>query len=151
MTSSKAAVNALAWRARQRCDGRATPGTVDAVGVSDEVAAGEGDIEVTPAALPSTSVIPGCPLAATSAASPPTDTVADLDAVDQRVRREVDAATELAEQSPQPEPLDALDGVYADPPREEPLWFREGTRSAVERNERAEGWGTWNAKPEAQR
>lgn len=78
-------------------------------------------------------------------------TVADLDAVDQRVRREVDAATELAEQSPQPEPLDALDGVYADPPREEPLWFREGTRSAVERNERAEGWGTWNAKPEAQR
>lgn len=82
MTSSKAAVNALAWRARQRCDGRATPGTVDAVGVSDEVAAGEGDIEVTPAALPSTSVIPGCPLAATSAASPPTDTVADLDAQD---------------------------------------------------------------------
>ena len=73
-------------------------------------------------------------------------TAAELDAVDARVRGEVDAATELAEQSPFPEPHDALHGVYAEPPAETPLWFREGTRAAVERNERAEGWGTWDAK-----
>ena len=70
----------------------------------------------------------------------------EIDAVDARVRDEVDAATELAEQSPPPEPHDALLGVYADPPAETPLWFREGTRAAVERNERAEGWGTWDVK-----
>jgi pyruvate dehydrogenase E1 component alpha subunit/2-oxoisovalerate dehydrogenase E1 component alpha subunit len=68
---------------------------------------------------------------------------AEIDAVDDRVRREVDDATEIAERSPMPEPLDALVGVYADPPAERPLWFREGVRSAVERNERAEGWGTF--------
>jgi hypothetical protein len=66
------------------------------------------------------------------------------------VRSEVDAATEIAEQSPAPEPLDALIGVYADPPAEMPLWFREGTRAAVEKNERAEGWGTWSVKSEGQ-
>jgi pyruvate dehydrogenase E1 component alpha subunit/2-oxoisovalerate dehydrogenase E1 component alpha subunit len=70
----------------------------------------------------------------------------EVDAVDQRVRTEVDAATELAEQSPPPEPHDALRGVYGEPAAETPLWFREGTRAAVERNERAEGWGTWDAK-----
>jgi hypothetical protein len=42
-----------------------------------------------------------------------------------------------------PEPLDALVGIYADPPAERPLWFREGVASAVERSERAEGWGTY--------
>lgn len=62
--------------------------------------------------------------------------------IDERVRQEVDAATDLAEQSPAPEPLDALEGVYADPPRETPLWFREGTSAAVRHNERVEGWGT---------
>lgn len=71
---------------------------------------------------------------------------AEVDAVDERVRQEVDAATEVAEASPPPEPLDALTGVYADPPSESPLWFREGTRSAVERNERAEGWGVYQAE-----
>jgi pyruvate dehydrogenase E1 component alpha subunit/2-oxoisovalerate dehydrogenase E1 component alpha subunit len=74
---------------------------------------------------------------------------ADVAAVDARVRTEVDEATEIAEASPAPEPLDALVGVYADPPAESPLWFREGSRAAVERNERAEGWGTWNATKEA--
>ena len=69
---------------------------------------------------------------------------AELDAVDARVRTEVDEATEVAEQSPMPEALDALVGVYADPPVMEPLWFREGGRLGTDRNERAEGWGTWN-------
>ena len=70
---------------------------------------------------------------------------AEIAATDARVRTVVDEATEIAEASPFPEPLDCLTGIYADPPAETPLWFREGTRAAVERNERAEGWGTWNA------
>ncbi len=72
-------------------------------------------------------------------------TAQEIDAIDARVRDEVDAATEIAEGSPLPEPLDALTGIYADPPAEAPLWFRDGARAAVERNERAEGWGTWSA------
>src|SRR5688572_19103979 len=71
----------------------------------------------------------------------------DLAAVDDDVRREVDAATELAEASPMPEPLDALVGIYADPPAERPLWFREGVARVVERSERAEGWGTYPSAP----
>ncbi len=70
---------------------------------------------------------------------------AEIAATDARVRTVIDEATEIAEASPFPEPLDCLTGIYADPPAETPLWFREGTRAAVERNERAEGWGTWNA------
>ncbi len=68
----------------------------------------------------------------------------ELDKLDARVRREIDEATDIAEQSGVPEPLDALEGVYADPPRARPLWFREGKESAVEKNERAEGWGTYD-------
>jgi TPP-dependent pyruvate/acetoin dehydrogenase alpha subunit len=67
--------------------------------------------------------------------------LADLDA---RVLREIDEATDIAEQSGVPEPLDALEGIYADPPREKPLWFREGKRAAVEENERPQGWGTYD-------
>lgn len=78
---------------------------------------------------------------------------AELDEVDARVRAEVDAATEVAEASPFPQPLDCLTGIYADPPTEHPLWFREGVQTAVEMNERADGWGTYQranaAKPEA--
>ena len=70
---------------------------------------------------------------------------ADLTEVDARVRREVDEATEVAEQSAAPEPLDALVGVYATPSAEEPLWFRRGKRVAVESNERAEGWGAFSS------
>jgi TPP-dependent pyruvate/acetoin dehydrogenase alpha subunit len=70
------------------------------------------------------------------------DRLADLDA---RVQREIDEATDLAEQSGLPEPLDALVGVYADPSAAQPLWFREGKRAAVEINERPEGWGTFDA------
>ena len=69
---------------------------------------------------------------------------ADIAAIDERVRVEVDRATDEAEASPFPEPLDALEGVYADPPREKPLWFRaEGF--VVKTHERAEGWGTYGA------
>jgi pyruvate dehydrogenase E1 component alpha subunit/2-oxoisovalerate dehydrogenase E1 component alpha subunit len=71
----------------------------------------------------------------------------EIDALDERVRREVDEATEVAEASPMPEPLDALVGVYSDPPVTAPLWFREGKRGAVGHHERAEGWGTFDATP----
>jgi pyruvate dehydrogenase E1 component alpha subunit/2-oxoisovalerate dehydrogenase E1 component alpha subunit len=67
----------------------------------------------------------------------------EIQSLDDRVRREVDEATDVAEQSPAPEPLDALVGIYASPSEEQPLWFRSGKRAAVESNERAEGWGTY--------
>jgi TPP-dependent pyruvate/acetoin dehydrogenase alpha subunit len=67
---------------------------------------------------------------------------AELEAIDARVMREIDAATDEAEQSPVPEPQDSLVGIYADPPTLEPLWFREGIRSAVEEHERPASWGT---------
>ncbi|HKW50006.1 MAG TPA: thiamine pyrophosphate-dependent dehydrogenase E1 component subunit alpha [Gemmatimonadaceae bacterium] len=69
----------------------------------------------------------------------------ELDAVDERVRREVDDATDIAERSAAPEPLDALVGIYASPPVERPLWFRIDRQAAVESSERAEGWGTFPA------
>lgn len=67
----------------------------------------------------------------------------EIAAVDARVRDEVDAATDVAEASPFPEAPDCLTGIYAEPPAVRPLWFREGVSRAVERNERAEGWGTY--------
>ena len=67
---------------------------------------------------------------------------ADLEAVDQRVRAEIDAATDEAEKSPMPEALDALEGIYANPAREQPLWYRE-RGAVVKAHERAEGWGTY--------
>jgi TPP-dependent pyruvate/acetoin dehydrogenase alpha subunit len=69
----------------------------------------------------------------------------ELRALDDRVRQEIDDATDVAERSPMPEPLDALLGVYASPPTEQPLWFRSGKRTAVETNERPEGWGTFSS------
>lgn len=69
----------------------------------------------------------------------------ELVSVDDRVRREVDEATDQAERSSPPEPLDALVGIYAAPSTEQPLWFRSGKRAAVETNERAEGWGTFSS------
>jgi TPP-dependent pyruvate/acetoin dehydrogenase alpha subunit len=69
----------------------------------------------------------------------------ELAAVDDRVRKEVDAATDQAEASPAPAALDALVGVYADPPAEQPLWYRSRGESAVETHERPEGWGTYSA------
>jgi len=72
-------------------------------------------------------------------------TDAEIAAIDARVTAEIDAATDEAEQSPPPLPLDALVGIYADPPSERPLWFRDGADRAVDVNERPEGWGTWQA------
>src|SRR5829696_4550509 len=67
---------------------------------------------------------------------------AQLERIDARVTEEVDRATDEAEASPAPEPTDALAGVYADPPAAPTLWYRDGVRSAVERNERPASWGT---------
>ena len=68
----------------------------------------------------------------------------DLAGVDARVREEVDAATDEADRSPPPVALDALTGVYADPPTQPALWFRAGVDRAVDRHERAQGWGTYD-------
>ncbi|MGA0920503.1 MAG: thiamine pyrophosphate-dependent dehydrogenase E1 component subunit alpha [Gemmatimonadaceae bacterium] len=70
------------------------------------------------------------------------ETLAEIDA---RIVREIDAATDEAERSGVPHPLDALVGVYADPPAERPLWFREGADVSALGKERPEGWGTWDA------
>jgi TPP-dependent pyruvate/acetoin dehydrogenase alpha subunit len=71
-------------------------------------------------------------------------TAAQLAEIDARVLREIDDATDIADASAVPEPLDALVGVYADPPVQQPLWFRESARSVVEEHERPEGWGTYD-------
>ena len=67
---------------------------------------------------------------------------AELDAIDGKVKAEIDRATDEAEASPAPEPADALRGVYADPVDMPVLWYREGLRSAVETHERPASWGT---------
>ena len=67
---------------------------------------------------------------------------AEIDQIDARIQAEIDTATDEADRSPMPEPLDALVGIYADPPTEEPLWFRRGVRSAVDKHERPASWGT---------
>jgi pyruvate dehydrogenase E1 component alpha subunit/2-oxoisovalerate dehydrogenase E1 component alpha subunit len=69
---------------------------------------------------------------------------AELEEINERVRREIDEATDIADASGVPAPLDALVGIYADPPSERPLWFREGKSAAVEKSERAAGWGTFD-------
>src|SRR5688572_14272096 len=69
-------------------------------------------------------------------------TGADLERIDSRITDEIDRATDEAEASPMPDPRDALVGIYADPPEEKPLWFREGVRAAVDINERPSSWGT---------
>ena len=66
----------------------------------------------------------------------------ELEAIDGRVKAEIDRATDEAEASPAPEPVDALQGVYADPVAMPVLWYREGLRSAVEAHERPASWGT---------
>jgi pyruvate dehydrogenase E1 component alpha subunit/2-oxoisovalerate dehydrogenase E1 component alpha subunit len=66
----------------------------------------------------------------------------ELEALDARVQAEIEDATDVAEQSPPPEPRDCLAGVYADPPEAPALWYREGIRSAVDRHERPASWGT---------
>lgn len=68
----------------------------------------------------------------------------ELAALDARVRREVDEATDLAEASPAPIALDALVGVYADPPVAARLWFRDEQPRAVDVHERPNGWGVFD-------
>ncbi len=68
--------------------------------------------------------------------------VSELQEIDTRISAEIDAATDEADASPMPEPTDALVGIYADPPEEKPLWYREGVRAAVDVNERPSSWGT---------
>ncbi|HJQ21179.1 MAG TPA: thiamine pyrophosphate-dependent dehydrogenase E1 component subunit alpha [Gemmatimonadaceae bacterium] len=72
----------------------------------------------------------------------------EVEAVDGRVRDEVDTATDEAERSPMPQPLDALEGVYAEPARERAHWYRNGS-AAVNEHERAEGWGVYQANKKA--
>jgi len=72
-------------------------------------------------------------------------TDAEIAAIHDRVQREIDDATDEAERSGPPVPLDALVGVYAEPPSEQPLWFRREADSEAYGTERPEGWGTWNA------
>jgi TPP-dependent pyruvate/acetoin dehydrogenase alpha subunit len=72
-------------------------------------------------------------------------TEAQLAAIDARVVREVDDATDEAERSGPPEALDALVGVYAEPPSEAPLWFRRDAAGDRYGTERPESWGTWNS------
>jgi TPP-dependent pyruvate/acetoin dehydrogenase alpha subunit len=72
----------------------------------------------------------------------------DLERVDADVRATVDAATDEAEKSAFPEALDALEGIYADPPRERPHWYREAG-AVLESHERAEGWGTYATNKKA--
>lgn len=66
----------------------------------------------------------------------------ELARIDARVTSDIDAATDLAEASPPPEPSDCLAGVYADPAAMPVLWYREGIRSAVDAHERPASWGT---------
>jgi pyruvate dehydrogenase E1 component alpha subunit/2-oxoisovalerate dehydrogenase E1 component alpha subunit len=70
---------------------------------------------------------------------------ATLASIDERVLREIDAATEEAERSGVPEPLDALVGVYAEPARAEQLWYRRGVGAPVAESERPASWGTFDA------
>jgi TPP-dependent pyruvate/acetoin dehydrogenase alpha subunit len=70
-------------------------------------------------------------------------TATEIEAVDDRARREIDDATDLADKSGLPDALDALNGIYAEPPAEKPLWFREGVGGVVDTHERPEGWGTY--------
>ena len=83
-------------------------------------------------------------MTATLIGSPDGEGVAadELTAIDARVTAEIDAATDVAETSPPPEPRDGLTGVYAEPAEMPVLWYREGIRSAVDSHERPASWGT---------
>ncbi len=67
---------------------------------------------------------------------------ATLARTDDEVRSVVDAATELAENSPPCDGPDALIGVYANPPAMPALWYRDGVGPAVAAHERPASWGT---------
>jgi pyruvate dehydrogenase E1 component alpha subunit/2-oxoisovalerate dehydrogenase E1 component alpha subunit len=67
----------------------------------------------------------------------------ELAAIEARIQREIDEATDAAERAPMPDAADALTEIYADPPRIAPLWFRDGG-AVVRDHERAQGWGTYD-------
>ena len=69
-------------------------------------------------------------------------TTSELEAIDASVSAEIDAATDEADRSPMPEALDALVGIYGEPARIAPHWYREGVSKAVEQHERPASWGT---------
>jgi TPP-dependent pyruvate/acetoin dehydrogenase alpha subunit len=48
----------------------------------------------------------------------------DLKEIDDRVRVEVDQATDACVDEPLPDAETALPGVYADPPAADKLWFK---------------------------
>ena len=66
----------------------------------------------------------------------------ELEQLDERVKKEIDQATDEAETSPAPEPRDSLVGVYAGPAVMPALWYRGAIRSAVDTHERPSSWGT---------
>ncbi|GAC1516679.1 MAG: thiamine pyrophosphate-dependent dehydrogenase E1 component subunit alpha [Gemmatimonadaceae bacterium] len=68
---------------------------------------------------------------------------ADLSAIDAGVESEVTRAADEADSSPPPEPSDALDGVYAVPPRADVPWYRTDA-SASAQPERSAGWGSYD-------
>jgi TPP-dependent pyruvate/acetoin dehydrogenase alpha subunit len=70
----------------------------------------------------------------------------EFSALHARIEREITEATDIAEKSGVPQALDALVGVYADPPQTEPLWFRRDAGSDAYGQERPESWGTWNSE-----
>jgi TPP-dependent pyruvate/acetoin dehydrogenase alpha subunit len=72
-------------------------------------------------------------------------TDAEIEAIDARIMREIDDATDLAERSGTPDAREALVGVYAEPPAEQPLWFRRDAGADPYGEERPESWGTWKA------
>ena len=72
-------------------------------------------------------------------------TDAEIAAIDARIMREIDEATDLAELSGTPDAREALMGVYAEPPAEQPLWFRRDVVADAYGQERPDSWGTWNA------
>lgn len=69
----------------------------------------------------------------------------EIAAIDARIMREIDEATDIAEASGTPDAREALLGVYADPASEQPLWFRRDAATDAYGQERPESWGTWNA------
>ncbi len=69
-------------------------------------------------------------------------TAGELAVIDAAVSQEIDDATDEAELSPMPDALDALVGIYGEPPTLAPHWYREGIRTAVEQHERPASWGT---------
>ena len=71
-------------------------------------------------------------------------TDSEIEAIDARIVREIDQATDLAERSGTPDAREALMGVYAEPPAEQPLWFRRDADTEAYGQERPESWGTWN-------